>query len=81
MKWFKETFLKSFEIGKELRISEKQFRIFEKYLKESPLGMGYDGKYIFQVEGKFDDLKLKVVAYEWFCVGKHQFFVKINKQL
>lgn len=77
MKWFKEVFLKSFEVGIEIRISEKQFRIFEKYLKESPYGMGYDGKYTFQVEGKIDGAK--VVAYEWFCVGKHQFFVKITE--
>lgn len=76
MKWFKEVFLKSFETGKELRISEKQFRIFEKYLTESPIGMGYNGKYTFQVEGKIDNKK--IIAYEWFCVGKHQFFVKIN---
>lgn len=76
MKWFKEVFLKSFEIGKELRISEKQFGIFDKYLTESPLGMGYDGKYTYQVEGKFDGIK--VIAYEWFCKGKHQFFVKIT---
>ena len=76
MKWFKEIFLKSFETGKELRISEKQFRIFERYLKESPYGMGYDGKYTFQVEGIVDGLK--VVAYEWLCYGRHQFFVTIN---
>lgn len=76
MKWFKDIFLKSFEIGKELRISEKQFRIFEKYLKESPRNMGYDGKTTFQVEGIIDGLT--IVAYEWFCYGKHQFFVTIR---
>lgn len=78
MKWFKEVFLPSFEVGKEIKISEKQFRIFERYLGESPLGMGYDGKYTFQVEGIIDGLK--VVAYEWFCVGKHQYFVKITEK-
>ena len=77
MKWFKEVFLKSFEAGKEIRITEKQFRIFERYLKESPYGIGYDGKTIFQVEGIIDNLK--IVAYEWFCIGKHQFFVTIKQ--
>lgn len=33
MKWFKETFLPSFETGKEIRISEKQFDIFCKYAR------------------------------------------------
>lgn len=33
MKWFKETFLPSFETGKEIRISEKQFEIFVKYAR------------------------------------------------
>lgn len=76
MKWFKEVFLKSFETEKEIRISEKQFRIFEKYLSESPRNMMYDGKTTFQVEGIIENLK--VVALEWFCVGKHQFFVTIK---
>ena len=77
MKWFKEIFLPSFETGKELRISEKQFGIFDKYLHESPFGMGYDGRYTYQVEGVINGLR--VVAYEWFCVGKHQYFVKITE--
>lgn len=77
MKWFKEVFLKSFEVGREIRISEKQFRIFERYLDEPPYGLGYDGRFTFRVEGKIDGLK--VVAYEWFCVGRHQFFVKITQ--
>lgn len=76
MKWFTEIFLKSFEIGKEIRITEKQFRIFEKYLSESPRNMSYDGKTTFQVEGIINNLR--IVAYEWFCVGKHQFFVTIK---
>lgn len=76
MKWFKEVFLKSFVTGKELRISEKQFRIFEKYLDESPYNMMYDGKTTFQVDGIIDGLR--VVAYEWFCYGRHQFFVTIK---
>ena len=33
MKWFKEIFLPSFEVGKEVRISEKQYDIFLRYAR------------------------------------------------
>ena len=71
MKWFKEVFLPSFATGKELQISEKQFRIFERYLK----GTKEDG-YIYKVFGTVDEIKIEAV--DWACVGKHRYYVTIN---
>ena len=51
IKWFKEVFLPSFEIGKEIRIFEKQFLIFEEHL---PHDKKYGLDYI--VYGNVDDL-------------------------
>ena len=71
MKWFKEVFLPSFETGKELNITEKQFEIFERYLKHSK----EDG-YLYTVYDEFDGMKIE--AYEWSCVGKHRYYVTIK---
>lgn len=71
MKWFKEIFLPSFEKGKEIQISEKQFRIFERYLKENK-----DIGYTYNLYGNIDGLKIH--AYEWSCVGKHRYYVTIK---
>lgn len=73
MKWFKEVFLPSFEQGKEVNISEKQFRIFEKYLKnEKEVG------YLYTIYDIIDGLKIE--AYEWCTVGKHRYYLTITKQ-
>lgn len=44
MKWFIETFLKSFDHCQGKRISEKQYTIFEKYL--------YKKQYIYKEEDR-----------------------------
>ena len=72
MKWFKEVFLQSFEIGKELNISEKQYRIFEKYLKNETED-GYLIKIFDTIDGK------KIVAYDWASVGKHRYYLRITE--
>lgn len=72
MKWFKEIFLPSFEKGKEIRISEKQFRIFERYLKESK----EDG-YVYKIWGKVNNLKVE--AIDWACIGGHRYYVTIQE--
>ena len=68
--WFKNTFLASFKRG-DTRISEKQFRIFEKYLDDDFV----DG-YIAGVRGIVDGKK--ITAYEWHRVGYTQYFVEIK---
>lgn len=73
MKWFKEVFLPSFETGREIQITEKQFRIFERYLKESK-----ETGYVYNLYGTIDNFKIH--AYEWACVGKHRYYVTINKK-
>ena len=73
MKWFKDVFLPSFEQGKEVIISEKQFRIFEKYLKnEKEVG------YLYTVYDIIDNLKIE--ASEWCTVGKHRYYLTITIQ-
>ena len=72
MKWFKEVFLPSFEQGKEVNISEKQFRIFEKYLKNEK-GNGY----LYTVYDVIDGLKIE--ASEWCTVGKHRYYLTISQ--
>lgn len=71
MKWFKEVFLASFETGKEIQISEKQFEIFERYLPEGKV----DG-YTYNIYGIVNNRKIH--AYEWACVGKHKYYVIIR---
>ena len=71
MKWFKETFLRSFETGKEIRISEKQFCIFEKYLPSNK-----EQGYIYKVYGTIDGMKIE--AIDWACVGGHRYYVTIK---
>lgn len=71
MEWFKNVFLPSFETGKEIPISEKQFRIFERYLKESK-----ENGYTYDLYGTVNDLKIH--AYEWSCIGKHRYYVIIK---
>ena len=68
MKWFKEIFLPSFQKGKELRISEKQFNIFKKYSNES-----YERGYTEHFKGEEYD------AYSWASVIGMQYFVKIER--
>lgn len=70
MNWFINTFLSSFKKG-ETRISEKQFNIFMKYLKNE-----YETGYI---SGKKDTINgLKINAYEWGCISGRQYFVVIE---
>lgn len=71
MKWFKEVFLPSFEEGKEINITEKQFRIFERYLKNSK----EDG-YLFTVYDIIDGKRIE--ASEWACVGKYRYYLIIK---
>ena len=70
MKWFINVFLKSFNNG-ETRISEKQYNIFCKYLKER-FSSGYIEGFTGVVDGK------TVKAYEWNCVTGRQYFVEIS---
>lgn len=71
MKWFTNVFLPSFEQGKEIQISENQFKIFEKYLKKSKeIGYTY---YVYDTINN-----LRIEAYEWCCVGKHRYYVTIK---
>lgn len=72
MKWFKEVFLQSFERNKELNITAKQFEIFERYLKNNK-----ENGYLYTVFDTIDNLKIE--AYEWSCVGKHRYYVKITE--
>ena len=71
MKWFKEVFLASFEKGKELNISEKQFRIFERYLKNSK-----ESGYLYIVYDVIDGMQIEAV--EWSCIGKHRYYLTIK---
>lgn len=71
MKWFKEVFLPSFETEKELNISEKQFRIFERYLKNEKED-GYLVTIFDVIDGK------KIIATDWASVGKHRYYLKIE---
>ena len=74
MKWFTDVFLRSFETGKEIQITEKQFLIFEKYLKESK-----DIGYTYNLYGTVNNLKIHV--YEWACVGKHRYYAIIEEMI
>ena len=67
MKWFNEVFLPSFQKGKELRITEKQFNIFVKYSKES-----YESGYTEVFVGK------GFKAYSWSCISGTRYYVTIN---
>lgn len=72
MKWFKEVFLPSFEIGKEIRISEKQFRIFEEYLPHDK-----QSGYVYIVYGNVDNLRIE--ACMWSCINTCKFYVTIEQ--
>lgn len=73
MNWFINVFLPSFEIGKEVRITEKQFCIFQKYLnpKDSNFN-GYTEEYFDTING------LKILAYAWSSMAGNQYFLKIE---
>lgn len=71
MKWFTKTFLPSFKIG-ETKITEKQFFIFTKYLKER-IENDYTEEYRGIVEDK------KICAYVWDSVAGTQYFVRIQE--
>ena len=70
MKWFIDIFLKSFNDG-ETRISEKQYNIFCKYLKERFV-CGYIEGVSAVINGK------RIKAYEWSSVAGRQYFVEIT---
>lgn len=72
MEWFKNVFLNSFERNKEINISEKQFGIFERYLKNTK-----ETGYLYTVYGTVENIKIE--AYEWACVGKHRYYAKITE--
>lgn len=72
MKWFKEVFLPSFEQGREVNISEKQFKIFEKYLKHEK-----ETDYLYTVYDVVDGLNIE--ASEWCTVGKHRYYLTISQ--
>lgn len=74
MTWFKTVFLPSFETGREIQISEKQFRIFERYLPKNK-----ESGYLYTVYGKVDNFNIE--AYEWSSVGKHRYYVTIKKEV
>lgn len=72
MKWFINTFLKSFKAG-ETKISEKQYRIFEKYLKHESKD-GYISGYMDEIEG------FKIKAYEWASISGIKYYVDITEK-
>lgn len=72
MKWFKEVFLPSFKIGKEIEISEKQFRIFEDYLEHSK-----ETGYTYIVYGNVDNLHIE--ACKWSCLQTYKYYVTIKQ--
>lgn len=70
MKWFTDKFLPSFKDG-ETRISEKQFNIFCRYLKDT-----YERGYTEYHSGKVNNKLVR--AYEWNCITGTQYFVIIQ---
>lgn len=73
MKWFTETFLPSFETGKELRISEKQFDIFCRYARNYEEEVsGFVETLTYNVGNK------KVVISKHRCRWGATYWVKIN---
>ena len=74
MNWFINVFLPSFQIGKEVRITEKQFGIFQKYLKPKNSNFnGYTEEYFDTING------LRILAYVWSSKAGDQYFLKIEK--
>ena len=73
MKWFKEVFLPSFETGKELRISEKQFDIFCRYARNyEETNDGFLEMLTYTVDGKH------VTASKHRCKWGSTYWVKID---
>lgn len=70
--WFKDTFLKSFKEG-ETQITEKQYNVFAKNLKDGEFIDGYIAGYTGIVDG------FKYKAYVWDCIsGIRYYIVKEN---
>jgi hypothetical protein len=72
MEWFKNEFLPTFKIGKQNKISARQFHIFEKHLEYSKES-GCD----YIVYGKIGNLYIE--AMKTSCMTTYKYFVTIKQ--
>ncbi len=73
MKWFVETFLPSFETGKEQKISEKQFDIFCKYARNyEENNDGFSEEITYNVDDK------QIVVSKHRCKWGATYWLRIN---